>query len=161
MIVTRRQTILGAAAVSTTLAFGPAFAARKPEIYLNTGGFFATAWTHAINGFDTVAYFTEGRPVPGDDAFTTEYKDASWRFASQENLDLFTADPDRYRPKYGGYCAYAVSQNSLAEGDPEVWTIYNDTLYLNVSKGIQRRWEKDKDGFIAKSEANWPSVLDR
>ena len=68
----------------------------------------------AIKGYDTVAYFTENKAVEGQAAFSTDYQGAKWLFSSQENLDLFIADPEKYAPQYGGYCAYAVAQNSTA-----------------------------------------------
>lgn len=113
----------------------------------------------AVDGYDTVAYFTEGKPVKGNSDFATEYMGATWEFASQENLDLFLADPEKYAPAYGGYCAYAVALGSTAKGDPEQWEIYNDRLYLNVNADIQKKWTADKPGYLEKSEANWPNVL--
>ena len=61
----------------------------------------------AIKGYDTVAYFTEGKPIKGKEQFSIEYMKATWLFSSQQNLDLFTGNPQKYAPQYGGYCAYA------------------------------------------------------
>ncbi|MEM9122316.1 MAG: YHS domain-containing (seleno)protein, partial [Pseudomonadota bacterium] len=109
-----------------------------------------------------VAYFTEGKPVKGSDAFTTEYKGVTWRFSSAENLEKFTADPEAFRPQYGGYCAWAVgAKNSLFKGDPNYWKIVDGKLYLNFNEGVQETWEEDIPGFIVKADANWPSVLDK
>lgn len=148
----------GILALIFIVAAGAAQAA-KPEVYMDGGGLFGTAWTHAVGGYDTVAYFTEGKPVQGKDEFTTEYKGVNWRFASQENLDKFKANPDQYRPQYGGYCAYAVANGGTAKGEPEVWHIHEGKLYLNVSKSVQRRWLKDVPGYITKANTNWPGVL--
>lgn len=134
--------------------------AAKPEIYMDTGGFFGTAWEYAVGGYDTVAYHTEGKPVEGKNEFTTEYKGVAWRFASQENLDMFKADPDKYRPQYGGYCSYAVAKGSTAKGEPDVWHIHEGKLYLNVSRSVQRRWLQDVEGYITKADENWPGVLE-
>ena len=125
----------------------------KDEIYTGTFS------SEAVDGYDTVAYFTEGKPVEGKDEFSYEYKGAEWLFSSAENLAKFKANPEKYAPQYGGYCAYAVSQGGTASGDPEVWAIHNGKLYLNYSKSVQKRWDVDRDGFIAKANANWPSVL--
>ncbi len=155
------KTTLGGFLAAAFLTLSATLAqAASPEIYQREGGLFSEGWTHAVGGYDTVSYHQDGGPVMGDDAFTTEYKGATWRFASQENLDLFLADPDKYRPAYGGYCAYAVSRGGLAEGDPEVWSLHEGTLYLNVSASVQRRWQRDVPGNIAKADANWPGVLD-
>ena len=87
----------------------------------------------AIRGYDTVAYFTQGKPVEGTEKFSTEWEGATWRFSSQENLELFTTDPEKYAPQYGGYCAYGVAQDSLVKIEPDQWTIYDDKLYLNYN----------------------------
>ena len=67
--------------------------------------------------------------------------------------------PEQYAPKYGGYCAYAVAQNSTAKIDPEAWKIVDGKLYLNYSKGIQKTWEGDQAAFIVAADKNWPGVL--
>lgn len=114
----------------------------------------------AIDGTDPVAYFTEGRPVEGEAKFTHEWNGATWRFASASNRDRFVADPERYAPQFGGYCAWAVSQGYTASTDPDAWKIVDGKLYLNYNKSIQARWERDIPGHIAAAEGNWPSVLD-
>ncbi|NQV60552.1 MAG: YHS domain-containing protein [Alphaproteobacteria bacterium] len=113
----------------------------------------------AIGGYDPVAYFTDGRAVEGKSAFTAKWMGANWRFASAANRDLFVAAPDKYAPKYGGYCAYAVAQNSTAKIDPRAWTIVNGKLYLNYSLDIQKTWSADRDAYIAAADKNWPGVL--
>jgi YHS domain-containing protein len=85
----------------------------------------------AIEGYDPVAYFNEGRPVEGKSEFSQEWMDATWYFASAENRDLFAADPEKYAPQYGGYCAWAVSQGYTANIDPQAWKVVDDKLYLN------------------------------
>ena len=114
---------------------------------------------NAIEGYDTVAYFTEGRPVEGSDAFESEWKGATWRFASAENKALFDADPEKYAPQYGGYCAYAVAQNTTASIEPEQWRIVEGKLYLNYNADVQERWAADVSGMIARAERNWPAIL--
>ncbi len=113
----------------------------------------------AIEGVDPVAYFAEGRPVKGDRAFEHAWMGATWRFASQANRDAFAADPARFAPQYGGYCAWAVSQGYTATIDPEAWRIVDGKLYLNYSKGVQAKWVKDIPGNIQKANANWPGIL--
>ncbi len=113
----------------------------------------------AIEGADSVAYFTEGRHVEGSRDYTHVWNGATWRFASAENRDRFAAEPERYAPQYGGYCAWAISQGKTAGIDPENWNIVDGKLYLNYNASIQERWEADIPGFIAKADANWPGVL--
>ena len=113
----------------------------------------------AIRGYDAVAYFKEGKPVEGKSTFQTDWMDASWRFISQANLDLFKAAPDSYAPQFGGYCAYAVSRGYTASIDPEAWTIHDGKLYLNYSKSVRDQWSQDIPTNIQKAEANWPELL--
>ncbi len=113
----------------------------------------------AIKGYDPVAYFTEQRPVAGNPSFEYLWNGATWRFASAEHRDLFQSDPEKYSPKYGGYCAYAVSQGKIADIDPEAWTVFEGRLYLNLNKDVQRLWERSKDDYILKADENWPRLL--
>tara|TARA_B110000444_G_C18753449_1_gene553883 strand:- start:157 stop:597 length:441 start_codon:yes stop_codon:yes gene_type:complete len=113
----------------------------------------------AIEGYDVVAYFTEQRAVEGSAAHTTNWKDANWRFSSAANLAVFQADPERYAPQYGGYCAWAVSQNDTASIDPEQFTVHDGKLYLNYNKKISRRWQADKEALIVDAYGYWPKLL--
>lgn len=113
----------------------------------------------ALKGYDPVAYFTLGRPVKGDARLTFEWKGATWRFSTTEHRNAFVAEPERYAPSYGGYCAWAMSQGRLANIDPEAWKIVSGKLYLNYNDDIQKRWERDIPGFIAKADAAWVRQL--
>lgn len=113
----------------------------------------------AVSGYDSVAYFTEGRPVVGSAQFKTVYRGAEFRFASAANLAKFKADPAAFAPQYGGYCAWAVSHGYTASGDPKVWKIVGGKLYLNYNREIGQRWAQDIPGFIKAGNANWPKLL--
>ncbi|MDX2259219.1 MAG: YHS domain-containing (seleno)protein [Hyphomicrobiaceae bacterium] len=113
----------------------------------------------AVGGYDPVAYFSAGKPVKGDPAITMEHQGAEWRFASEANRAAFRADPAKYAPQFGGYCAWAVSQGYTAKGDPNAWSIVGGKLYLNYDKRVQSSWEKNAQSLISKGEANWPRVL--
>jgi YHS domain-containing protein len=115
----------------------------------------------AVSGYDTVAYFTQGRPVKGDSRFATNYMGYEWRFSSEESKKMFLAAPEMYAPQYGGYCAWAVSQGHTASGDPNFWKIVNGKLYLNYDKDVQKKWDLDIPGFIEKANRNWPAVLEK
>jgi YHS domain-containing protein len=110
---------------------------------------------NAISGYDAVAYFAEGKPVIGSDDFTFDYMHATWKFSSQEHLDLFTADPIAYAPQYGGYCAYAIANGDTASAEPDLWTIHEGKLYLNYSRKINARWREDIPGYIEKANNEW------
>lgn len=128
----------------------------------------APAWAEKVNvdggaavrGTDVVAYFTEGKPVPGSAQFSHTWNGAEWRFATAANRDAFAADPAKYAPQYGGFCAWAVSNGYTAPVDPEAWRIVNGKLYLNYSRLVQLRWQIDTAGNIAKADANWPRLKD-
>jgi YHS domain-containing protein len=113
----------------------------------------------AIKGYDPVAYFTDGKPVKGDKQFTLEWNGATWFFASAEHRDLFKAEPEKYAPQYGGYCAWAVCQGNTADIDPDAWKIIGGRLYLNYDADIQEKWSADIPGNIQKADANWPKLL--
>jgi YHS domain-containing protein len=110
---------------------------------------------NAIEGYDPVAYHTQGMPVEGSGDFTLEWGGATWRFASAENRDLFAADPEKYAPAYGGYCAYGMAQGYKVDIDPDAWSVVDGTLYLNVNKDIQATWEQNIPGYIKMADKNW------
>lgn len=114
-----------------------------------------------LKGYDAVAYFTEGKPVRGTGRYGYKWMGAKWLFSSAENRALFTKNPERYSPQYGGYCAYAVSQGITADIDPMAWKIVEGKLYLNLSPGVARIWEKDIPGYIVKANKNWPTLKDK
>jgi len=113
----------------------------------------------AVDGYDVVAYFETGKPEKGSRKFTFDYEGAEWRFASAARLETFRADPARYAPQYGGYCAWAVSQGYTAPGDADNWRIVDGKLYLNYNDDVQKQWEADIPGLIRKADGNWPEIL--
>lgn len=112
----------------------------------------------AVDGYDVVAYFTDGKPTPGDKEHSYDWNGATWRFKSAAHRDLFAAAPEKYAPQFGGYCAWAVSQGYTADADPESWKIVDGKLYLNYNKKVQAQWEQDVAGLITKAETNWPQL---
>jgi len=152
MTISRRD--LGRFAVSALAAL-PIVAASGAAM---AGDVVFTSWGKAIRGYDPVAYFTEGRPVEGDGSFESEYMGATWRFANAANKAAFDANPEKYAPQFGGFCAWAVSQGYTASIDPDAWDIVDGKLYLNYSKGVQTTWRQDRPGNIRKGEANWPGI---
>lgn len=140
------------AMIATTLAFAATpILAMEPMWFAEDGV--------AIRGYDPVAYFDEKGPVKGSSEFQTTFEDGVFQFASAENKALFDADPARYAPQFGGYCAYAVSRGYTAPIDPEAWSIHDGKLYLNFSKSVRTLWAANKKGNIQAADENWPSVL--
>ncbi|WP_111670554.1 YHS domain-containing (seleno)protein [Algoriphagus litoralis] len=132
------------------LTFQSVSFAQKSEIYL--------ADNKAIGGYDPVAYFTEKKPVKGKEEFKVAYQGANWHFSSEANKKLFVANPEKYAPQYGGYCAFGVAGGYKAKTSPDAWTIVNDKLYLNYNLNVQKDWLKDRDSMIQKANKNWATV---
>lgn len=133
--------------------------ARLLRAFVHTGAQAAVFFQRegaTIGGYDVVAYFTEGRPVVGDTRFACEHGGARFLFASAANRDAFLADPPRYAPQYGGFCAFGVAGGYKATTDPQAFAIVDGKLYLNYNRAVQERWLAERAGFIAKADANWP-----
>jgi len=125
---------------------------------------FAKDYTHStpgISGYDPVAYFTDGKPMRGSGYQVSVFEGVTYAFASEEHKEMFEANPEKYVPAYGGYCAYGVAVGKKFVTDPEVWRIVDGTLYLNLDRGIQRTWEKDVPGYIKKADVNWSEIKDK
>jgi YHS domain-containing protein len=114
--------------------------------------------TEGAGGYDVVSYFTESVALRGNGRHIVEYQGVTYLFSSEENKKSFEKNPRKYLPAFGGYCAYGVALGKKFWGDPGVWEIVNGTLYLNLDKGIQREWEKDKPGYIEKANSNWSRI---
>lgn len=112
----------------------------------------------AVKGYDVVAYFRQSAAVKGDDNFSVAHQGITYYFVSQENKNLFVAEPAKYLPQYGGYCAWAVSQGSKADIDPEAWKIVDGRLFLNYSLKIQKKWEENMSDNIHLADKNWPEL---
>lgn len=112
----------------------------------------------ALSGYDAVAYFTDGKPVEGQASFETEWNGARWRFASAAHRDAFAADPAKYAPRFGGFCAFGVSRGYAVDADPFAWKIVDGKLYVNHDKKVQQLWEKELPGIIGTAESHWPDV---
>jgi YHS domain-containing protein len=115
----------------------------------------------ALHGYDPVAYFTVGKPVQGSAEYSVVHAGATYRFANAANLAAFRADPAKYIPAFGGYCAYGVSVGAKFDGDPRFWKIVDGKLYLNLNKQIQKTWLKDVPGNIKKARKAWPRIIHR
>lgn len=112
----------------------------------------------ALGGYDPVAYFQEGKPVKGKKEFEHEWNGAKWHFSSAANRDLFTANPEKYTPQYGNFCAWGMSQGKFFDGDTEVWKVVDGKLYVNFNKDIEKTWVTDIPCFIKKANDNWPRM---
>ena len=111
----------------------------------------------AIQGYDPVAYFTDGKATPGDPSITASHDGATYQFASEAHKAAFEADPGKYAPQYGGYGAYGAAQGYKAPIEPEQFTVADGKLYLNFNADVRQRWNKDRASYISKADAFWAS----
>ena len=111
-----------------------------------------------LEGYDVLAYFLEGKPEKGKEQFTHAWEGVTWKFSTAEHRDLFVADPERYAPQCGGYCAYAVSRGTTAHGDPLQWAIVAGRLFVNSNGFAMSLWNRDRTGNIDAADQNWPLI---
>ena len=127
-----------------------ALSAAAAEVH-ETGGI-------GIKGHDPVAYFDQGRAVAGKPELSVEHAGVTYRFATPEHRDAFRANPVKYLPQYGGFCAFGVAGGYKADIDPEAFSLVDGKLYLNYSKSIRAKWLGDVPGYVGKADAKWPEV---
>lgn len=142
------------------MGLGLAAPALAGEQFVDETGF-------AVSGYDVVAYRSlaqspvgESQPeaVAGLAEITATYNGATFAFASEENRAAFLADPDYYAPAYDGHCAYGVSRGGKVPGNPHLWRIVDDRLYLNITPNVVGFWEEDIPGNLTLAEQNWPGI---
>lgn len=147
-------------AFAAGLALSMSTAAFAGDQYIDGTGF-------AVSGYDVVAYFDlEQAPVgsdqpagvPGRSDITADYNGATFAFATEENRDKFVANPAQYAPQYDGHCAYGVSKGGKVPGNPNLWRIVDDKLYLNITDVVVGFWEEDIPGNLELAENNWVSI---
>lgn len=114
-----------------------------------------------LRGHDPVAYFTVGAPTQGNSAFTAKHNGVTFQFASAANRAAFQADPAKYAPQFGGFCAMGVVLEKKLDGDPDAWHIADGKLYLNVNKDVQKKWLLDVSGNNTKAAQIWPSIRNK
>jgi YHS domain-containing protein len=132
----------------------PAFAQTKCLLNLDSSGV-------AIQGYDPVAFFTDHKPVKGDPKYLSKRDGAIYFFTSKEHRQLFNADPAKYEPVYGGFCAYGVSRNRLVEIDVNAFQIVDGKLLLQYSTDIRDDFNKDAKANLAKADTNWPKLVEK
>lgn len=120
-----------------------------------------TADNVAIKGYDTVAYFTENKALKGNVKYSSKWEDANWHFTSAASRDLFEANPARYAPQFGGYCALGLAAGEYADIDPEAFTIVDGKLYFNNSKDYQTVWKKAPEAYVVTAQYNWSENRDK
>jgi len=150
--------VLASGSVGLSAAALAAKPAQAKTIPVNTLG---AGDAVAIRGYDPVAYFREGAPRQGLAEHALIRDEAVWRFASAENKALFKADPQRYLPAYGGFCAYGTSRGYLVKIEPEAWSIVGGRLFLNYDLETRTTWLSDTEAYIMRADTLWPALSDR
>jgi len=113
----------------------------------------------AVSGYDPVAFFTDSKPVNGSPFITAEHRGATYFFASEEHKKLFTSDPDKYTPQYGGFCAYGVGVGKAFPVDINTWQVRDGKLYLNLNGDILKKFNADFENNVVKADKNWPGLV--
>jgi YHS domain-containing protein len=111
-----------------------------------------------LDGYDPVAFFTDSKPVKGNPAFAYKYEDAIYQFASQQHLDMFKGNPEKYKPQFGAWCAYAVSLGRTAPIDVKTFSIVNGRLVIQHNEKAVRGWNEDVQGNLKLADKYWPKV---
>ena len=114
----------------------------------------------AIRGYDAVAFHLDHKAVPGKNSYTYQWKKAIWQFASAAHLDSFKLNPEKYAPRYGGYCAYGTAEGHKAQTEIDTWTISQGKLYFNYNNEVKQLWMKDQQAYIYKADKLWTKVKD-
>lgn len=113
----------------------------------------------ALEGYDPVAYFISGKPVAGKWGYEATWRGVSWRFVNIGNRDAFLKNPTIYAPQFGGHGAMAVARGYAAEGNPHLWSIEGERLYLFYSKANQVIWQQDKARYIRQGRRQWRKLI--
>ena len=114
-----------------------------------------------LGGNDAVAYAKDNAATPGNESITSSFGGATYQFASAENKAAFDAGPSKSAPQFGGYCAFAASQNRLSVADPSVFLIRDGQLLVFTNEDYKTQFLADPAGNKAKADANWPGLIER
>ena len=106
-------------------------------------------------GYDVVAFFNEDKAVKGDETIMLDHDGKRYFFDNADNKAAFLANPERYIPQYGGYCAFALARGTKKKGTPEAFAVVGDKLYFTASPSVRNRWEQEADNNIKRANENW------
>ena len=112
----------------------------------------------ALRGYDPVAYFEVGKPTQGMPALSHDYKGSTFHFATEANLKKFVADPEKYAPQYGGFCALGTANGYKVKTEPDAFKVVDGKLYFNYNRKVLDMWTQDQAGYISRANQNWPEV---
>lgn len=154
--MTNFKTLLAATAFMGAVTSGSA-AFAVDEYNLSTGTTLSGLGV-ALRGVDAVALATGMDVADGQAIYTVEHDGAAYYFASEETMNQFDADPDRYLPQYGGYCAFGVAIGMKLDANPRFADIVDGKLYVFLNAVAFDKYLDDKAGTLALAEENWPAM---
>jgi YHS domain-containing protein len=151
------KTLIAAAAFALAglAATAPAFAADEHNV---VPGLTAAGAPLGLHGVDPVAFLDIGNRLSGTADFTAIHDGVAYYFASEDNMEAFEANPERYTPQNGGFCTYGVSVGKKFDGDPQFADVQNGKLYVFLNEEIFNAYQKDKAGTIATAESKWKDI---
>lgn len=117
-----------------------------------------TQSTIGAGGYDLTTYFSSEKPARGNGHHVAIVDGVSYLFSSEDNKRAFEANPQKYLPAYGGYCAYGASVGKKFIADPDVYDVVDGKLYFNLDSKIRGLWSADVKGHIGKADANWKTI---
>lgn len=115
----------------------------------------------ALQGYSPVSYIDLNLAQRGLKAYKSEYQGLNYYFTSAEQKAKFDANPEKYLPQYGGWCATGIAVGSRFRTDPNKFLITDGKLYVflnNVEVDALELWLQDKEGMRAKADKNWKKM---
>ncbi len=134
------------------LAVAPASAAVSPDPQIDTV---------ALQGYDVVSYYGEEGPKKGSGNQAAYHNGVTYLFTDKANKEAFKANPEKYLPQFGGYCAFGVTKGKKFVSDPLAYKVVDGKLYLNLNKKVQKIWEEDVPGYIKEGTGKWEGIKDK
>ncbi len=149
------NTLIATATFVGMLSAAPAFAVDEYNV---TKGTTVEGHGVAFRANDVVSLFNGLGTVPGQARYTHVHDGVAYYFSSAETKNEFAAAPEKYMPRYGGYCAFGVAKGKKLDGSPRFADIVDGKLYLFLNADVYKAYEKDKAGVLADAAANWPDM---
>jgi YHS domain-containing protein len=136
------------------LAVAASYALAEPKPNVDQNGI-------GLQGYDPVAFFTDGKPVLGDEKFHSTFNGVTYRFASVEHQKMFEKDSAKYEPQFGGYCAYGVSKGELGSVKIDAFQIVDGHLLMQYDSAVKDAFNKDRPDNLAAAHKNWPTLSEK
>ena len=156
--MTRKHILAALVTAAALTVAAPAFAVDEYNV---SNGITLTGNPLGMHGFDPVSMFKSEAPGLGDAVHTSAHNGIDYYFATAATKEQFDANPEAFLPQFGGFCAFGTAMGYKFDGDPHVWKIVDDKLYLNLSKAVSKRWNEDVPGYIKTANEKWQTIADK